>query len=227
MRAGRSSRSPAPAPGVSCPLLCGPPRTGVIIGYIAEVMRCADRLCAYSLRGRSQSPAKVIHTRRRQRFRRVSFRPGGGPPLLGLFAAIPPPSVPLFVSPPWWLCAAFSFSGCNFTQIYFSFVLRLPCGVVCRLRLSRVGVWLLPWPSVGRSGGGGACYPAAGSPVCGLRGPSWAVRVQAWPEAGRACSAWAGRFFAETAPDRSARVSGWVRLPAPKSLGQSRKVESR
>lgn len=28
-------------------------------------------------------------------------------------------------------------------------------------------------------------------------------------------------------PDRSARASGWVCLPAPKSLGQSRKVESR
>ena len=177
VRAGRSSRSSAPAPGVSCPLLCGPPRAGVIIGPAVEVMRCADHLCAYFLRGRSQGPAKVIHTRRRQRFRRVSFRPGGGSPLLGRFAAMLPPYVPLRVSPPWRLCAAFSFSGCKFTRLYFSFVLWLPCGVVRRLRLACVGVWRLPWPSAGRSRGGGAlAYPAAGAPVWGLLGPSWG-----WP----------------------------------------------
>lgn len=57
-------------------------------------MCCADRLCAYFLRGRAESPAKVIHTRRRQRFRRVSFRPGGGSPLLGRFASMRrPPSL--------------------------------------------------------------------------------------------------------------------------------------
>ena len=156
VRAGRSSRSPAPAPGVSCPLPGGPQRTAVIIGQAVEVIRRADRLCAYLLRGRPQGPAKVIQTRRGQRFRRVSFRPGGGPPLLGRFAAMPP-SVPLCVSPPWRLCTAFSFSGCNFTRLYFSFVLRLSCGVSCRLRLACVGVWRLPWPSVGRSRGGGAC----------------------------------------------------------------------
>lgn len=53
--------------------------------------------------------------------------------------------------------AAFSFTGCNFTRLYFSFVLRPPRGVVCRLRLACVGVWRLPWPSVGRSGTGWAC----------------------------------------------------------------------
>ena len=134
-------------------------------------MCCADRLCAYFLRGRAESPAKVIHTRRGQCFRRVSFRPGGGSPLLGRFAAMPLSSVPLCVSPPWRLCAAFSFSWCKFTRLYFSFVLWLSCGVACRLRLACVGVWRPPWPSVGRSGTGGACHilPPVLPPV-GLRG---------------------------------------------------------
>lgn len=141
-------------------------------------MRRADRLCAYFLRGHSQGSAKVIHTRRGQRFRRVSFRPGGGPPLLGRFAALLPSSVPLCVPPPWRLCAAFSFSGCNFTRIYFSFVLWLSCGVACRLHLSCVGVWRSPCPSVGRSGGGGACISSrrcyrlrASGAVVGRSGP--------------------------------------------------------
>lgn len=109
-----------------------------------------------------------------------------------------PPSGPLCVSPPWRLCAAFSFSGCNFTRLYFSFALWLSCGVVRRLRLACVGVWRFPWPSVGRSRGGGACISCrrcsrlrASGAVMG------AVRVQAWPEAVRACLAWDGRFFAE------------------------------
>lgn len=133
---------------------------------------------------------------------------------------MPPPSGPLCVSPPWRLCTAFSFSGCNFTRLYFSFVLRPPCGVVCRLRLSCVGVWRSPWPSVGRSRGGGACISRR---RCSRLGASGAVvgvvRVQAWPEAVRACPAWAGRFFCGVFPDRSARASGRVCLPAPKSLG--------
>lgn len=98
------------------------------------------------------------------------------------------------------VCAAFSFSWCNFTLLYFSFVLWLSCGVVCRLRLACVGVWRLPWPSVGRSCGGGACISGrrcsrlwASGAVVGV------VRVQAWPEAVRACSAWSGRFFAGSA----------------------------
>lgn len=128
------------------------------------------------------------------------FRPGGGSPLPGRFAVMLPPSVPLFVSPPWRLCAAFSFSGCNFTRLYFSFVLWPPCGVVCRPRLACVGVWRSPWPSVGRSRGGGACISGR---RCSRLGASWAVvgvvRVQAWPEAVRACPAWAGRFFAGSA----------------------------
>lgn len=155
-------------------------------------MCCADRLCAYFLRGRAQSPAKVIQTRRGQRFRRVSFRPGGGPPLLGRFAAMPPPSVPLCVSPLWRLCAAFSFSGCNFTRLYFSFVLWLSCGVARRLRLACVGVWRSPWPSVGRSRGGGACISgrrcsrlgASGAAVGrsgSRRGRRRSGSVQRWP----------------------------------------------
>lgn len=162
-------------------------------------MRRADRLRHHFLRGHSQGSAKVIHTRRRQRFRRVSFRPGGGPPLLGRFAAMPPPSVPLFVSPPWRLCAAFSFSGCKFTRLYFSFVLRHSCGVACRLRLACVGVWRLPWPSVGRSCTGWACISSRRCSGLVALGAAVAVRVQAWPEAVRVCPAWAGRFFAGVA----------------------------
>lgn len=190
-------------------------------------MRCADRLCAYFLLGRSQGPAKVIHTRRRQRFRRVSFRPGGGPPLLGRFAAMPPPSAPLCVPPPWWLCTAFSFSGCNFTRLYFSFVLRLPCGIVRRLRLACVGVWRLPWPSAGRSRGGGACIS---SRRCARLGASGAVVGRSGSRHGRrraGCVRRGPADFFGGCPDRSARASGWVCLPAPKSLRQSRKVESR
>lgn len=153
----RPSRSLAPAPGVSCPLSCGPLLPGVIIGYIVEVMRCADRLCVYFLLGRSQGLAKVIHTRRWQRFRRVFFSPWWGPPLPGRFAALLPSSGPLCVSPPWRLCAAFSFSGCKFTRLYFSFVLRLPCACVWRLRSLRCRVWRFLWSSAGRSRGGGAC----------------------------------------------------------------------
>lgn len=137
-----------------------------------------------------------------------SFRPGGGPPLLGRFAALLPSSGPLCVSPPWWLCAAFSFSGCKFTRFYFSFVLLPSCASVWRLRPLRFRVWRFPWPSAGRSGGGGACISGLQCSRLGLPGPSWAVRVQAWPEAFRACSAGACRFFARVCPDRSAGASG-------------------
>ena len=140
--------------------------------------------------------SNLIHSRRGQRFRRVSFRPGGGPPLLGRFASMPPPSVHLFVSPPWRLCAAFSFPGCKFTRIYFSFVLWLSCGVVRSPRLACVGVSRLPWPSAGRSRGGGACISGLRCSGLGASGGRrGAFRVQAWPEAVRACPALAGRFF--------------------------------
>lgn len=92
----RPSRSAAPAPGVSCPLPCGPLLTGVIIVYIAEVMRNADRLCSYLFRGRSQGPAKVIQSRRGQRFRRVFFSPWWGSSPAGAFccpAAVLRPSL--------------------------------------------------------------------------------------------------------------------------------------
>lgn len=221
----RPSRSAAPAPGVSCPLPCGHLLIGVIIGYIAEVMRCADRLCSHFLRGCSQSPAKVIQTRRGQRFRRVFFSPWWGPPLPGRFAALLPSSGPLCVSPPWWLCAAFSFSGCKFTRLYFSFVLRLSCACVWRLRPLRFRVWRFPWPSAGRSRGGGACISGRQCSRLGLPGPSWAVRVQAGPEAGRACSVWAGRFFSAVCPDRSARASGGASACAKVAAKVARKLQ--
>lgn len=175
-------------------------------------MCCADRLCAYFLWGRAQGPAKVIHTRRRQRFRRVSFRPGGGSPLTGRFAAMPPPSVPLSVSPPWRLRAAFSFSWCNFTRLYFSFVLQLSCCVVCRLRLACVGVWRLPWPSVGRSGTGGACISSRRFSRLGASGGFWvAVVGRSGSRHGRRRSGRVQRgpadFFGGC-PDRPARASG-------------------
>ena len=223
----RPSRSADPAPGVSCPLPCGHLLIGVIIGYIAEVMRCADRLCSHLFRGRSQGPAKVIQSRRGQRFRRVFFSPWWGPPLLGRFAALLPSSGPLCVSPPWRLCAAFSFSWCKFTRLYFSFALRPSCACVWRLRPLRFRVWRFPWPSVGRSRGGWACISCR---RCSRLGAFWdrrgPVRVQAWPEAFRACSAWAGRFFRGSALIAPPGLPG-VRLPAPKSQRQSRKVESR
>lgn len=163
-------------------------------------MRCADRLCSHFLRGCSQSPARVNQSRRGQRFRRVFFSPWWGSPLLGRFAALLPSSGTLCVSPLWRLCTAFSFSGCNFTRLYFSFVLRFPCACAWRLRpsvsvygVSRGPLWAVPvavW----------AAYLAADAPAWWLLGPSWVVRVRAWPEAGRACSAWAGRFFCEGLP---------------------------
>lgn len=140
-------------------------------------MRCADRLCNYLLRGRAQGPTKVIQTRRGQCFRRVSFRPGGGPPLLGRFAAMPPPSVPLCVSPPWRLCAAFSSSWCKISP---GFIFLSSCGFPVALYavsvslawaygVSRGPLWAVPAPA-------GLAYPPAGSPVWGLLGPSWG-----WP----------------------------------------------
>lgn len=129
-----------------------------------------------------------------------------------------PPSGSLCVSPLWRLCAAFSFSGCNFTRFYFSFVLRLSCGVSCRLRLACVGVWRFPWPSVVRSRGGGACISSRRFSRLGASG---AVVGRSGSRHGRMRY---GRVLRGPAdffggcPDRSARASGWVHLPAQKSL---------
>lgn len=63
----------------------------------------------------------------------------------------------------------------------------------------------------------GAAYPAADAPAWGFWGRRGPVRVQAWPEAFRACSAWAGRFFRGSALIAPPGLPG-VCLPAPKSL---------
>lgn len=191
-------------------------------------MCCADRLCAYFLCGRAQGPAKVIHTRRGQRFRRVFFSPWWGSSPAGAFCCHVPPSVPLCVSPPWRLCAAFSFSGCNFTRLYFSFVLRPSCAYVWRLRPLRFRAWRFPWPSVGRSRGGGACISGRRCSRLGASGAAVeVVQVQAWPEAFRACSAGAGRFFRGSAliappglPGEGAclRQSRWGKINAPPTV---------
>ena len=104
-----------------------------------------------------------------------------------------PPAGPVCVSPPWRLCAAFSFSGCNFTRIYFSFALRPSCACVWRLRPIRFRVWRLPWPSVGRSRGGGACISgrrcsglgASGGRRVGGPGPGMAGGSQSVSGVGR------------------------------------------
>lgn len=222
----RPSRSAAPAPGVSCPLPCGPLLTGVIIVYIAEVMRCADRLRSHLLRGRAQGPAKVIQSRRGQRFRRVFFSPWWGLPCWGvLLSRCRPPAL--------FACRLrggsvlhFLFPGVNSPGFLFlSPCARpaLPCGVcapsVSVHGVSRGPLWAVPVAV-------GAAYPAADAPAWGFWGRRGPVRVQAWPEAFRACSAWAGRFFRRSALIAPPRLPG-VRLPAPKSQRQSRKVESR
>lgn len=136
------------------------------------------------------------------------FSPWWGFSPAGAFCCHVPPSVPLCVSPPWRLCAAFSFSGCNFTRLYFSFVLRPSCAYVWRLRPLRFRAWRFPWPSVGRSRGGGACISGRRCSRLGASGAAVeAVQVQAWPEAFRACSAWPSRFFSAGCPDRSAGAS--------------------
>lgn len=89
-------------------------------------------------------------------------------------------------------------------EITPGFIFLSSCGFPVALRsvsvslawaygVSRVPLWAVPVAV-------GLAYPAAGAPVWGLL---WAVvgvaRVQAWPEAVRACPAWAGRFFAGAA----------------------------
>nr|DAG21399.1 MAG TPA: hypothetical protein [Bacteriophage sp.] len=183
-------------------------------------MRCADRLRSHILRGRAQGPAKVIQTRRGNASGGFSFRPGGGPPLLGRFAALLPSSVPLFVSPPWWLCAAFSFSGCNFTRLYFSFVLRTSCACVWRLRSLRCRAWCFPWPSEGRSCGGWACISGR---QCSRLGASGAVVGGPGPGVAGGVPGVFGvaqPIFCGVCPDRSARASGGASACAKVAVGK-------
>lgn len=208
VRAGRSSRSSAPAPGVSCPLLCGPPRAGVIIGYIAEVMRCADRIRHYLLRGRGPGPAKVIQSRRGQRFRRVSFRPGGGPPLPGRFAAMRRP-------PALFACRLRGGSVLHFLfpgVISPGFIFLSSCGFPAALYAVSVS---LAW-AYGVSRGPlravpvavGLAYPAAGAPVWGLLVPSWAGPGPGVAGGGPGVFGVGRPIFCGGLPDRSAGASG-------------------
>lgn len=219
VRAARPSRSPAPAPGVSCPLPGGPQRTVVIIGPAVEVIRRADRLCAYLLRGRPQGPAKVIQTRRGQRSGGFSFRPGGGPPLLGRFAAMcRPPSL--------FACRLRGGSVLHFLfpgVISPGFIFLSSCGFPVALRAVSVSLawvygvprgplWAVPVAV-------GLAYPAAGAPVWGLLGPSWGVPGPGMAGGGQSVFSVGRPIFCGGRPDRSARASGRVCLPAPKSLG--------
>lgn len=182
-------------------------------------MRCADRLCSHLLRGRAQGPAKVIQSRRGQRFRRVSFRPGGGPPLLERFAALRPS---LRVASVAALYCIFFFRVKLHPALFFfrpaAFLRRCtPSPSRLRGRMAfpvalcgpfpwRLGLHIRP-PTL----------PPGG--FWGRRGP---VRVQAWPEAFRACSAGAGRFFARVCPDRSAGASGGASACAKVAEAKSR-----
>lgn len=186
-------------------------------GACWEVMRCADRLCSHLFWGRSQGPAKVIQSRRGQRFRRVFFSPWWGSSPAGAFCR--PPA--LFACR---LCGGsvlhFLFPGViSPCFIFLSSCARpaLVCGVcvpsVLVYGVSCGHLWAVPVAA-------GLAYPAAGAPVWGLLGPPWVVRVQAWPEAVRACLAWDGRFFAEASLIAPPGLPG-VRLPAPKSQRQN------
>lgn len=64
----------------------------------------------------------------------------------------------------------------------------------------------------------GLAYPPAGSPACGLWGPSWGVPGPGMAGGGQGVFGVVRPIFCGGCPDRSARASGWVCLPAPKSL---------
>lgn len=168
-------------------------------------MRCADRLCAHLLRGRAQGPAKVIQSRRGQRFRRDCFSPWWGSSPAGAFCR--PPA--LFACR---LCGGsvlhFLFPGVNSP----GFIFLSPCGfpaALCAVSVSLAwayGVSRGPLRAVPVAVG--LAYPAANAPACGLRGPPWAG-----PGPGVAGGVpgvfGVGRpIFCGGLPDRSARASG-------------------
>ena len=78
--------------------------------------------------------------------------------------------------------------------------------------VSRGPLWAVPVAE-------GLAYPPAGSPACGLWGPSWGGPGPGMAGGGQGVFSVGGPIFSGVCPDRSARASGWVRLPAPKSLG--------
>lgn len=124
----------------------------------------------------------------------------GGPPLQGRFAAMcRPPSL--------FACRLrggyvlhFLFPG----EITPGFIFLSSCALpvaLCAVPVSLAWAYGVPrGPLLAVPLAVGLAYPAAGAPVWGLLGPSCGVvRVRAWPEAVRACPAWAGRFFAGAA----------------------------
>ena len=162
----RPSRSAAPAPGVSCPLPCGHLLTGVIIGYIAEVMRCADRLCGYLLRGRTQGPAQIIQSRRGQRFRRdFLFALVGVLPCWGVL-------LPCFRPPALFACRLrggsvlhFLFPGVN--SPVFIFLSSCACpALACGVYVPSAAVYgVSRGPLRAVPVAAGLAYPAANAPV--------------------------------------------------------------
>ena len=164
-------------------------------------------------------PCLSNSTRRGQRFRRDFLFALVGSSPAGAFAALLPHCVRLCVSPPWWLCAAFSFSRCKFTRLYFSFVLRPSCTCVRCLRSLRCRAWRFPWPSAGRSRGGGGCISCR---RCSRLRASGAAVGRSGSRRGRRRSGRVRRgpadFFRWSALPAPPRLPG-VRLPETKSLG--------
>lgn len=150
------------------------------------------------------------------------FSPWWGSSPAGAFCCHAPPSGPLCVSPPWRLCTAFSFSGCNFTRLYFSFVLWLSCGVVRRLRLACVGVWRFPWPSVGRSRGGWACISGRRCSRLGASGAAVGGPGPGMAGGGPGVFGVGRPIFCGGLPDRSARASGGASACAKVAEAKSR-----
>lgn len=178
-------------------------------------MRCADRLCSHLFLGRSQGPAKVIQSRRGQRFRRVFFSPWWGSSPAGAFCR--PPAL--------FACRLRGGSVLHFLfpgVISPGFIFLSSCGfpaALCAVSVSlawaygvpRGPLWAVPVAA-------GLAYPAANAPVWVLRG---AVVGGPGPGVAGGVPGVFGRgrpIFLAVCPDRSARASGWVCLPAPKSL---------
>lgn len=179
-------------------------------------MRRADRLCAYFLRGRSQSPAKVIQTRRGQRFRRVFFSPWWGFSPAGAFCR--PPTL--------FACRLRGGSVLHFLfpcGITPGFIFLSSCGFPAALCAVSVS---LAW-AYGVSRGGWACISGRQRSRLGASG---AAVGRSGSRRGRRRS---GRvrqgqadFLRGSALIAPPGLPG-VCLPASKSLGQSRRKSPR